>query len=276
MTRRVRGLLVAALAVSATAAATMAPQDRPFLGQRGRGGGPAANLEPGQVPYDGHFTFARLRYATTPFGGGLTDGVFRRRGGSREPPWSHDYPRAELNFMKILKEITTLEPYMGPAGGAIVEIGSPDLFKYPLAYMAEAGSWSQTDQEAANLRAYLKKGGFIIFDDFRGRDWTNFEIQMKRVVPGVRLVELDVSHPIFHSFFDLKSLQFQQFYDRGTAVFFGAFEDNDPKKRLLTIANYNNDIGEYWEWSDTGWEPIDLTNEAYKFGVNYIVYGLTH
>jgi len=47
-------------------------------------------------------------------------------------------------------------------------------------------------------------------------------------------------------------------------------------KRLLFIANYNNDVGEYWEFSDTGWTPIDLSNEAYKLGVNYIVYALTH
>ena len=64
--------------------------------------------------------------------------------------------------------------------------------------------------------------------------------------------------------------------DREGAYFIGAYEDNDPSKRLLFIANYNNDVGEYWEFSDTGWTPIDLSNEAYKLGVNYIVYALTH
>ena len=58
--------------------------------------------------------------------------------------------------------------------------------------------------------------------------------------------------------------------------FFGIFEDNDPNKRLMVIANYNNDIGDYWEWSDAGFLPIDLSNEAYKLGVNYIVYAMTH
>ena len=99
---------------------------------------------------------------------------------------------------------------------------------------------------------------------------------MKRVLPGVRFLELPVSHPIFHSFFDIGSLQFQQFYDRGQPYFYGVFEDNDPDKRLMAIVNYNNDVSEYWEWSDTGWEPIDLTNEAFKFGVNYVIYGMTH
>ena len=59
-------------------------------------------------------------------------------------------------------------------------------------------------------------------------------------------------------------------------TYYGLFEDNDPTQRMLAIINYNNDIAEYWEWSDTGFLPIDFTNEAYKLGVNYIVYALTH
>jgi hypothetical protein len=272
-----------ALLVAATAA-VVAAQDSPFFQGRGRSfRSEPQNLEPGQVTYDGRFVFARLRYnVEQPSDGGLSigEGMFgggRRRGGNREPPWSHDYPRAERNFMKILSEITTVQPYTGPAGGVIVDIGSPDLFKFPVSYMAEAGYWTQTDEEAANLGAYLRKGGFLIFDDFRGGDWTNFEFQLERALPGARLVLLDVSHPVFHAFFDVASLDFVQFYGRNEhAYFYGVFEDNDPSKRLMIIANYNNDIGEYWEFSDTGWTPIDLSNEAYKFGVNYIVYGLTH
>jgi hypothetical protein len=270
-----------------------APPQRPGGGMpaggggQGRGGGmrfgqldrsDATDLSPGQLPYDGRFAFARLRYdqgvSPDELGGGR---FFGRRGrGGQGPPWSHDYPRAERNFMKILSEITTLDPYTGPLGGAIVAIGSPDLFRYPVSYMAEAGFWTQTDDEAKNLRAYLLKGGFIIFDDFRGNDWANFEAQMKRILPDVRMVELELSHPIFHSFFDILTLDFKQYYDRAIPYFIGAYLDNDPNKRLLFIANYNNDVGEYWEWSDTGWTPIDLSNEAYKLGVNYIIYGLTH
>src|SRR5262249_42595829 len=126
-------------------------------------------------------------------------------------------------------------------------------------------------------QSYFRKGGFVIFDDFRGDHWANFEAQMRRVVPGGRLVELDLSNPIFHSFFEIKTLEFVQLYDQGLrATFYGMFEDNDPTKRLLLVANYNNDIGEYWEFSDQGYVPIDLSNEAYKFGVNYVVYALTH
>lgn len=255
----------------------MEGQVPPFMRlDRQPGGG---SLEPGQVAYDGSFTFARLRYtegvSADEMGGGR--GFGRRFGRGGGPPWSHDYPRAEHNFMKILDEITTVHPYTGPFGGVILDIGSKEIFKFPVAYMAEAGYWTQTDDEAANLGAYLRKGGFLIFDDFRGGDWANFEAQMQRVLPGIRTVELDVSHPIFHAFFDIATLDFVQFYGRGErAMFMGAYENNDPSKRLLFIANYNNDVGEYWEYSDTGWTPIDLSNEAYKLGVNYIVYALTH
>ncbi len=61
-----------------------------------------------------------------------------------------------------------------------------------------------------------------------------------------------------------------------TPSYWGLFEDNDPKKRLMVIADVNNDISEYWEFSGTGVYIVDLSNEAYKFGVNYVMYGLTH
>ena len=108
------------------------------------------------------------------------------------------------------------------------------------------------------LRAYVAKGGFLIFDDFRDEHWTNLEVQMRRVVPDLRWQRLDATHPIFHSFFDVATLDFVQYYGRSEKPhFIAAYEDNDPSKRLLFIANYNNDVGEYWEWSDTGWTPID-------------------
>jgi hypothetical protein len=142
--------------------------------------------------------------------------------------------------------------------------------------MSEPGFWTLSDKEAEGLRAYLHKGGFVIFDDFRGWDLDNFQAQIRRALPESRLVELDATHPIFHSFFEINSLEFVQYYDRGKPVFYGIFEDNDPKKRLMVIANYNNDLGEYWEFSDTGFVPIDLSNEAYKYAVNYMIYAMTH
>jgi hypothetical protein len=100
---------------------------------------------------------------------------------------------------------------------------------------------------------------------------------MKRVVPEGRFIDMDTSHPIFHSFFEINTLgNFPQAYNAGQPVFRGLYEDNDPGKRLQMIVNYNTDISQYWEWSGRGLRPFDETNEAYKLGVNYIIYGVTH
>jgi hypothetical protein len=96
-------------------------------------------------------------------------------------------------------------------------------------------------------------------------------------MPDARFVDLDVSHPIFHQFFTINSLDiFPQAYNAGRPIFRGLYEDNDPTKRLQMFVNYNTDISQFWEWSGRGLRPIDQSNEAYKLGVNSILYGLTH
>ena len=223
------------------------------------------------TPYDGRFTFVRVRY-------GQDYGFVSQR-----LPWSHDYPAGEQHFMKILNEITYLGAHVEETD--ILPLDAPELFKYPLAYMAEPGFWDISDEEAANFRAYLQKGGFVIFDDFaprrgfpeRGGGWGSFEYSFRHVLPNAKFVDLDVSHPIFHAFFEIPSFDIvPQAYDEGRPFFRGVFEDNDPNKRLIAMINYNTDISEYWEFSDTGLKPIDESNEAYKLGVNYIIYGMTH
>lgn len=218
-----------------------------------------------RVAYDGRFVFVRLRYR----------GAAGLAALQMEPPWAHDYPRAERHFTRILQELTLIRPHIEES--TILTLDDPDLHNFPIAYMSEPGYWVMSESEVEGLRSYVQKGGFVIFDDFRGRHWENFEAQVRRVLPEGRFVELDATHPIFHSFFEITSLDFVPPYDvGGRPVFYGMFEDNDPQKRLLLIANYNNDIGEYWEFSDTGYVPIDLSNEAYKLGVNYVVYAMTH
>ncbi|MEO7962363.1 MAG: DUF4159 domain-containing protein [Gemmatimonadaceae bacterium] len=245
----------------------------PFaLGQAQRFGRNVAPHDPEvtDVPYNGRFTFARLRYAVAEGGyyyGGL-------------PSWAHGYDMAERNLVQILNELTTIGPRLD--GSKVIAIDDPQLFKYPLSYLSEAGFWTMTDKEALSLRAYLKKGGFIIFDDFRddfrgGGGWDNFAHQMWRVIPGAKFIDLDPSHPIFHSFFEIKSFDIiPQYYDRGRPVMRAIFDDNDPTKRMLAIINFNTDISNFWEFSADGFVPIDLSNEAYKLGVNYVVYAMTH
>ena len=126
------------------------------------------------------------------------------------------------------------------------------------------------------VREYLLKGGFAIFDDFDGEQWNNFAAQMRRVLPDGRFVKLDETHTVFDTFFRMKTIDFPDPRLGTHPTYFGIYENNDPAKRLMVIANYNADVAEYWEWSGSGLFPFDASNEAYKLGVNYMVYGLTH
>ncbi len=223
------------------------------------------------VPYDGTFIFVRLRYTPSRTGYGGGGGFF----GGINFQWDHDYPRAEENFMKIVGELTAIDA--NTRGHNILSVGDPEIMKHPLGFIVEAGWMTLTDEEADNLRNFLLKGGFLIFDDFAGYAFDNFYEQLQRILPGSRLVELDARHPIFHSFFDIDSLDgFYHPYRGMPSIFLGAHEDNDPEKRLLLVANYNNDVMESWEFSDTGFIPIEISNVAYKLGVNYVTYAMTH
>jgi hypothetical protein len=222
------------------------------------------------IGYDGRFTFVRLNYTTAP-------GGYFYRG---EPAWAHGYPLAEQNLMRIMNEVSFLGAHSEEIN--TLRLDDPELAKYPIAYVIEPDWWTMTDREAVALREYLQRGGFLIVDDFKGRafrgggGWDVFEKNMRRALPDARFVDLDVSHLIFHSFFEIKSLDIPQAYVAGEPVFRGLFEDNDPTKRLQIIVNFNTDISQFWEWSGTGLRPIADTNESYKLGVNYIIYGMTH
>ena len=242
------------------------------LAQRdGFGGGPS--VEGPNIPYDGKFTFARIRYQTAP--GGFWAGG--------RPSWIHGYPLSERNLMMIMNEVSLLGAHVNETNTFTFD--DPELFKYPIAYLIEVGWWTVTDREAAGLRAYLPKGGFLFIDDFKptgwrgnaGGGWEPFEQTMRRVLPGVQFLDMDPNDPVFHAFFEIKDLgHFPQAYNAGDPVFKGIFEDNDRRKRLMAIINYNTDVSQFWEWSGRGFRPFDQTNEAYKLGVNYLIYGITH
>jgi len=219
------------------------------------------------VTYDGQFTFVRLRWKS--------DLGFSRRGGFSSA-WNHDYPRAEQHLSQILRELTALDIHTDAS--RILTLDDPELFRYPIAFMCEPGFWNLTELEAESFRAYLSKGGFAIFEDFDGaQQWNNFEAQMRRVLPDGRFVRLDNAHRIYDAFFQIKDIHAIVHPMSGIRPsYYGIYEDNDPAKRLMVVANYDNDVPEYWEWSGEGLFPFDASNEAYKLGVNYVLYGLTH
>jgi hypothetical protein len=212
--------------------------------------------------YDGKFTFTRIRYSS-----GL-----RGFGGAS---WSHDYPAADRNVSAIIDYITHIRIRLD--GTNVLDLDDPRIFENPIIYVSEPGFWMIRDSEAANLRNYLLKGGFVIFDDFDGdAQWANMAAQMARALPEHRFIDVRPDHPIFHTFFEVAGLDVPHPMIRIAPIYRAIFEGNDPSRRMIALANHNNDIAEYWEWSAEGLYNPDPTNNAYRLGVNYIVYEMTH
>ncbi len=220
----------------------------------------------GNVQYDGKFTFVRMSYNFASLS---------RRGFGREAPWAHDFPYGEHNFLKILTSISNVPAHVDET--SIMTFSDPEMFKFPLLYLVEPGFWAMSDADVVNLRSYLTKGGFLIVDDFPDRAWVNFEQQMARVFPENKWIEITIDHPIFHSFFEIDPHEVPQSYNLGgPPQFWAMFEENDPAKRMLVIANYQNDLSEFWEYVEQGFSPTPETNESYKVGINQFIYGITH
>src|SRR5438477_8888917 len=153
---RAAGLVVAAVAAIAVSAAVATGQQRRFFNEE------IVDPTVNNPRYDGRFTFARLKYNTAPGGYYYCGGL---------PAWAHGYfpcrggLRAETNLMKIMDELSYLNPHVDDS--VVFALDDPGLSKYPVSYMTEPGFWTLTDKEAKAFRAYLLKGGFVIFDDFR-------------------------------------------------------------------------------------------------------------
>ena len=165
--------------------------DRPGRGRDGRRAGRGATLvrtaaAAADDRYDGRFVFVRLWYADYP-------------------GWSYDWPDTEENLGRLLPQITAIDSH--PGSGNILRMDDPELLKYPIAYLSEPGYWFPSEEEALGLRRYLEKGGFLIVDDFHYQnEWAVFERAMRRVLPNGRIERLDITHPVFNSFFEIKSL----------------------------------------------------------------------
>ena len=163
------------------------------------------------------------------------------------------------------------------------------IFDYPWAYATQVGYWDLSDDETARLKEYLLRGGFLVVDDFYGADqWGVFRDSMMRVFPEYPIVEIDEQSTLLHVLYDLDQRtqipglrHLRRGYDGGIFVmpqdtgprWRGIF---DGEGRLLVAVNYNMDIGDAWEHADLPEYPEPMTALAYRFGINYIVYAMTH
>lgn len=238
----------------------------------------ADNIPKPDRDLSGRVTFTRIRFDMPGLSAGYAFGEL----GDHGPPWSHDYPTAGRHLMKIISEVSKVDATVD-ANEPIFRFGEPELYKYPFVYLCEVGFMGLNEQEIAGMREYLLRGGFVCVDDFReDNQLINLNQHIKRAFPEpeYQLKKLDISHPIFNCFFSIKTLDLPPIYGGGYVTreaqrpeFYGL---EDKSGRLMMIINHNYDVSDFWQWSDNAFRPIEETNEAYKFGVNYIIYALTH
>jgi hypothetical protein len=216
------------------------------------------------VDASSEFIFARVQY-THANGGAL----------AQPPGWKHSYPAAEQHILQLAREITGVN--LSSAAHTIVRLGSPELFRYPFVYFTEVGEMHLTDREISNFHEYLNRGGFAMVDDFDGQESLDtFEREMERILPGRRSTELRPDHPVFHTFYDIATLNMKRPYTHsggGTAAFLGYEDDHG---RLCVVVNHNNNLGAYWSMMDQPRYPLGPSTQSVRFGVDYFLYSLTH
>jgi hypothetical protein len=237
---------------------------------------------------------ARLMYPPHPngrFSKPLNFGGWRdwREGGTS---WSQDYPRADRHFAAALRRLTriqarSVEQPVNPDDGE-------DIFNWPWLVAGEMGDWLLTESQARKLREYLLRGGFLMVDDMWGPgnvQWDVFRETMRRVLPEAQVTETLEGDPSMHVLYDIqeKDRSFipgtrhlrrgpgggvivQQ--PPGTAPAWRQIADSHD--RMSVAVNFNTDIGDAWEYADAPEYPEHMTALAYRYGINYLIYSMTH
>ncbi len=248
------------------------------------------------------FYFTRLMY-TDIFGRGPRPGqpppdpdtLERNRGlGDRSVAifgrWMMDTWDADIQYMWGIQRLTNIQLSVEPHP---IPIMWPDLFKYPYLYAVEVGYMELSDAEAARLREYLLRGGFLHVDDFHGaREWNQFARQMRKVFPDREIQDLPLTHPIFHTFYDIDriiqvpNVWLGEMYKRsgGRTPTYERSDNTEPhirgisddNGRLMVFITHNSDYGDAWEWMDNPNYPSEFTTYAYQLGVNSIIYAMSH
>jgi hypothetical protein len=227
-----------------------------------------AESDPPDAGEKTEFAFARLRYRSPG----------RRRGGS----WGTDSNKAERQFVQGVRRLTRIHTR---SVEEIIDIDGDEMFDWPWLYAVEVGGWDLDDEQAKRLRDYLDRGGFLMVDDFHGSwEWFAFMASLQRVFPDRPVVDLDSADPIFHALYDLgerfqvPGRQYlrsgQTFEDDGVHATWRGIYDDDG--RLQVAICHNMDLGDAWEWADLPQYPERFTSMAYRIGINYIMYAMSH
>jgi hypothetical protein len=225
------------------------------------------------VPMQAEFHFARLAF-------GVNGHRFSTYPGE---PWLRDWPDAEYHFLQGVRRLTRIN-----AEGEYRQVSliNDALFDYPVIYAVKVGYWYLSNTEIERLRQYLLRGGFLIVDDFHGpNEWAQFVASLRKVFPDRPIVDIPDEHEIFHVLYDLDDRSQipgrQSVYNGVTwehplgipEYWRGVFDDDG---RVMVAINFNMDMGDAWEHADDAFYPEPLTALAYRVGINYLIYTMTH
>ncbi len=196
---------------------------------------------------------------------GVTIGRLKYRGGG---DW-YANPTSLPNLLSGLRSRTEIDV----AGKvATVSLDDEELFLCPIIHMTGHGRVSLSDDEAASLRDYLERGGFLWADDNYGMD-RHFRAEIGKVFPEASLVELPFDHDIYHSFYEFPDgLPKIHEHDGGPPHGYGIFHEG----RLVVFYSFNTDIGDGMEDVEVHNDPPEKHEAALRMGVNIIVYALTN
>jgi hypothetical protein len=215
----------------------------------------------------------------------LTRAIYSSGGfGGYGRSWAVDYPKGDQQFVAVVQRLLReIDVY---ASDNSVQLDDPKLRLFPFLYAVEVGRMSLTDTEVKGLRDYLMAGGFLIVDDFWGTyQWQNFENNIRRVLPEYPIVDLPLTHEIFHTFYDIKEILQVPF--SGNACSGAPYYEQDgyvpmvkgifdERGRLLVLISWNSDLGDAWEWMELACYPLTHSKYASQLGVNTIIYAMSH
>jgi hypothetical protein len=226
---------------------------------------------------EAEFHMARVIYRT--FGGGGSHGFV-------EPWWAIDYPVAEQHFLPALRRLTRASV---ADDSRHLNLTDERIFDYPFLFLQQPGrgNWRPSDEDAKQLREYLQRGGFLLIDDFHSAaEWPIVQRAVARVLPGREIVEIPDGDPVLRVVYDLKDrLQIPgrrhlwisggrtEVHMEGPASWRGIYDD---RGRLVIAMNYNIDMGDGWEHADDPVYPAEMTVMAYRLGINYVIYSMSH
>ena len=228
----------------------------------------AAPAPPARAGIAHEFAFARLVHSSARVGDW--------------PRWQADWPEAETHFSEGLDRLTSIDV---DGEGVLVSPSDDALFDHPWLYAVEVGALALGADDAARLREYLLRGGFLMVDDFHGEaEWAGFRRGLAKVFPDRPVVELDDDTEAFHVPYELgereqipgiRALMSGRTWEKGGRhpAWRGIV---DEAGRVMVAINFNQDIGDAWEHADDARYPQPLTAQAYRLGVNYVVYAMTH